>query len=129
MSKIFGVGTDIIEVSRVKNALKNESFKKRIYSQKEIKLGKKSKNKHLFYAKRFSAKEAFVKALGTGFRHGINFKDISIINDKKGKPIIHLNQNIKEILKNKIKLKNFKTYVSLSDEKKYSVAFVVINKI
>ena len=83
----------------------------------------------LYLSKRFSAKEAFVKSLGTGFRNNLCFNDISILNDKKGKPYFLLNKKLKNILKKKYKLNNFKAYLSLSDEKKYSVSYVVLQKL
>tara|TARA_B100001027_G_C16247029_1_gene322473 strand:- start:656 stop:913 length:258 start_codon:yes stop_codon:yes gene_type:complete len=83
----------------------------------------------LYLSKRFSAKEAFVKSLGTGFRNNLCFKDISILNDKKGKPYFLFNKKLINILKKKYKLNNFKAYLSLSDEKKYSVSYVVLQKL
>ena len=85
-------------------------------------------NKANYFAKRFAAKEAFVKALGEGFRNNINFSDIDVTNDKKGKPIINISTNIKKFLKKKFNLNKFKIFLSLSDEKKYSIAYVIINK-
>ena len=89
---------------------------------------KKKKNKINYYSKRFAAKEAFVKALGEGFRKNINFNDIDVTNDKKGKPIINISSNVKNFLKKKFKLKKYKIFLSLSDEKKHSIAYVIINK-
>ena len=105
------------------------NFLRRIYTSSEIKFSKKNKDNVKFFAKRFAAKEAFVKAIGTGFREGINFNDISVRNKNSGKPEIYLNDKIKKKLKEKFKLKKFKIFLSLSDEKKYSIAYVVINKI
>ena len=79
--KILGIGVDIIENKRIKNSIKNIKFINRIYSTKEIKRSKLYNNKVNYFSKRCAAKEAFVKALGTGFRININFKDIEIIND------------------------------------------------
>ncbi len=126
--KILGNGVDIIENSRIKRLISNKKFIQRIYSRSEIKISKKIRNKESYFAKRFVAKEAFVKSLGTGFRNGINFKDISILNNAYGKPKILLNNKIKKIIDKKLKLNKFKIFLSLSDEKKYSIAFVIINK-
>ena len=126
--KIFGNGVDIVNNFRIKKSIKNNKFVNRIFSIDEIKDSKKVKNKTNFFAKRFAAKEAFAKSLGTGFVQGINFKDISIKNNKFGKPEIHINNKIKSILHNKYKLKKFKIFLSLADEKKHSIAFVIINK-
>ena len=87
---IIGNGVDIIKNSRINNSLKIKGFLNRIFTEKEIQQGKKLKNKINFYAKRFAAKEAFVKAIGTGFRSDINFIDIEIKNYKNGKPYICL---------------------------------------
>ena len=84
--KILGIGIDIVENKRIKNSIKNSIFKKRIYSINELKESYLSKNKTKYFSKRFAAKESFAKALGTGFRNHLNFKDIEIINDKMGKP-------------------------------------------
>ena len=79
--KILGIGVDIIDNKRIKESIKNNKFRRRIYSSKELKLSKKTKNKVAFFSKRFAAKEAFSKALGTGFSSNLNFKDIEITND------------------------------------------------
>jgi len=81
-----------------------------------------------FYAKRFAAKEAFVKAIGTGFRSDINFIDIEIKNYKNGKPYISLSKKLNNFLQKKFKIQKYKVFLSLSDEKDYSIAFVVIDK-
>jgi len=125
---MIGNGVDIVENNRIKNLTKDIKFINRIYSNFEIQESKKLKNKVNFFAKRFAAKEAFVKSLGTGFRNGVNFKDISVKNNNYGKPIIHLNNKVKKILKKKLKLNKFKIFLSLADEKKHSIAFVIINK-
>ncbi len=126
--KIIGNGVDIVENKRIKNSLKNKNFINRIFTQNEINKSKKLINKINYYAKRFAAKEAFVKAIGEGFRNNINFGDIEITNDKKGKPIINISNNIKNFLKKKFKLSKYKIFLSLSDEKKHSIAYVIINK-
>tara|TARA_Y100000590_G_C15531056_1_gene943173 strand:+ start:136 stop:522 length:387 start_codon:yes stop_codon:yes gene_type:complete len=125
---ILGNGVDIVENKRIKKSIINRKFVSRIYSKFEINESKKVKNKDVFFAKRFAAKEAFVKALGTGFRNGINFNDISVKNKKLGKPELHITKKVKKIIVNKFKSKKFKIFLSLSDEKKHSIAFVVINK-
>ena len=126
---IVGNGVDIIKNSRVKNLIKNPKFLSRIFSVNEIKDSKKIKNKTNFFAKRFAAKEAFVKSIGIGFRKGINFKDISVKKNKLGKPIITYNNKVKKILNKKFKSKKFNVHVSLSDEKYYSIAYVIVNKL
>ncbi len=124
--KIIGIGVDIIQNNRIKNLLKNKKFLGRIYSDRELKLSKQNKNKVAYFAKRFAAKEAFSKALGTGLRSGLEFKDIEIVNDKVGKPLYVKNKKIIKIVKNKFKIKNFNSFLSISDEKDYSTAFTII---
>ena len=124
---IFGIGTDIVSVVRIKNSLKNKSFINFIFNKKEISKCKNIKNRINCYAKRFAAKEAFSKALGTGISKGINFNEIVILNEKSGKPYISIIGDTKKILKRKFKKKKSKISLSLSDEKKYAVAFVTIS--
>jgi len=127
MANIYGVGTDIVDISRIKPLLKkNKNFKKKIFSSKEIKYCETKSNKIASYAKRFAAKEAFSKALGVGISKGISFSEISISNNRNGKPFIELLGKTKIVVNNLIKKKN-KIYLSLSDEKKYALAMVVIS--
>jgi holo-[acyl-carrier protein] synthase len=126
--KIIGTGVDIVENSRIKKSIANNSFLNRVFTNKEILISKKIKNKTSYFAKRFAAKEAFVKSLGTGFRYGLNLKDISIINDKLGKPSFFINKKIKNLIKKRFKINSFDFFLSISDEKKYSIAFVVFQK-
>ena len=126
--KIIGTGVDIIENSRIKKSILNNSFLNRVFTNEEILISKKIKNKTSYFAKRFAAKEAFVKSLGTGFRYGLNLKDISIINDKLGKPSFFINKKIKNLIKKRFKINSFNFFLSISDEKKYSIAFVVFQK-
>ena len=124
--KILGIGIDIVENKRSKNAIKNSIFKKRIYSINELKESYLSKNKTKYFSKRFAAKESFAKALGTGFRNHLNFKDIEIINDKMGKPYFAKTKKITKIVQKQFKVKNFNCFLSISDEKRYSTAFTII---
>ena len=126
--KIVGTGVDIVENSRIKKSILNNSFLNRVFTKEEILISKKMKNKSSYFAKRFAAKEAFVKSLGTGFRNEFNFKDISIINDKLGKPSFFITKKIKNIIKKRFKINSFNFFLSISDEKKYSIAFVIFQK-
>lgn len=126
--KIIGIGTDIVLNNRIKKLIKNKNFLNRIYTNQEIKFAKKQKEIPSFLAKRFAAKEAFAKALGTGFRKNLNFKDIEILNDKLGKPYYSINSKLKKIIFRSLKVKNLDFFLSLSDEKLYSIAFVIIQK-
>ena len=124
---IFGIGTDIVSIDRIKISLKNKNFVNRIFNEKEISKCKKINNSINCYAKRFAAKEAFSKALGTGISNVINFNEIIILNKKSGKPYISVIGQTKKILKKKFKRRKSKISLSLSDEKKYAVAFVTIS--
>ena len=124
--KILGIGVDIIENKRIQRSIKNPLFKKRIYTSNELKQSNIVNNKVLYFSKRFAAKEAFSKALGIGFRMNLNFKDIEVINDKMGKPYYVKSKKIRKIIRNNFKIKNFKCFLSISDEKKYSTAFAII---
>ena len=126
--KILGIGVDIVENSRISNLLKNRLFIKRTFSNSEILLANKIKDKKGYYSKRFAAKEAFAKSIGTGFRDGLNLKDISIVSNKLGKPSFVINEKIKKIVKKQFKITSFNFFLSISDEKKYSIAFVILQK-
>ena len=126
--KTIGIGVDIIDNSRIKKSITNKKFLFRVFSNIEINNSKKTNNKTGYFAKRFAAKEAFSKALGTGFKNGLNFNDISVVNDRYGKPFIKINNKISTIIKKKYKTKKVKVFLSISDEKKNSIAFVVLGK-
>tara|TARA_B100001057_G_scaffold412653_1_gene428839 strand:+ start:137 stop:523 length:387 start_codon:yes stop_codon:yes gene_type:complete len=124
--KILGIGVDIIENKRIKHSIKNIKFKKRIYSNRELYQSSLVKNKTNFFSKRFAAKEAFAKALGSGFRDNLNFKDIEVVNNKVGKPNYLINPKITKLIKKKFKVKKYDCFLSISDENNYSTAFAII---
>ena len=125
--KIFGIGNDIINIKRVQKSIKknNPKFINRIFTKREILYCHSKKTPVNYYAKRFAAKEACSKALGTGIRKGIDFKDIEIQNDNKGKPFIILSGNTKKFLEKKTK-KKYKIYLTLSDDAPWAYATVLI---
>ena len=127
--KIFGLGTDIVNIRRLEKILKKNSnkFKTRIFSKDEILYCDKKNNPFPYYAKRYAAKEALSKALGTGIRKGINFKDIEIINNNFGKPSIKLKGTTANFLKKKIRAKKYSIYLSLSDDLPWAQATVIIS--
>ena len=127
--KIFGIGTDIVNIKRMEKSLKRNGkiFKGKIFSKREIVYCDKKNNPYPFYAKRFAAKEALSKALGTGIRKGINFKDIEVLNDNFGKPSIRLKGSTGDFLKKKIKTKKYSIYLSLSDDVPWAQATVIIS--
>ena len=124
--KILGIGVDIIENKRIKSLVKNKNFIERTFGKKEIKLSQKINNKVNYFAKRFVAKESLAKSLGTGFRNNLNFKDIEILNDKIGKPYYYKSKKIDYIVMKKFKTRSYNLFLSISDEKDYSVAFTIL---
>ena len=92
--KILGIGVDIVDNLRINKSLKKDLFINRVFSNTEISLAKKIKDKESYYSKRFAAKEAFAKTIGTGFRYNLSFKDIAIVNDKLGKPSFLITEKI-----------------------------------
>ena len=126
--KTLGIGVDIVQNSRIRKSITKKNFLLRIFTNDEINKSKKIKNKTAFFSKRFAAKEAFSKALGTGFRGALNFKDISIINNKQGKPSIIINNKLYNLINKKFKTKKVNVLLSISDENKHSIAFVILEK-
>ena len=124
--KILGIGIDIIKNQRVKSLIKNKIFINRTFGKNEIKYSNKISNKVSYFAKRFAAKEAFAKALGTGFRKNLNFKDVEVLNDKLGKPFYSKSKKINSIIYKQLKIKKYNLFLSISDEKDYSIAFTTL---
>ena len=124
---ILGIGTDIIDIRRINNIIQKygDKFKKRCFSINEIKRSENQFNSVNSYAKRYAAKEACSKALGTGLARGIFWKDIEVKNNKYGKPLIILHNNALNRI-NKMTNKDYRIEVSLSDEKNYAIANVII---
>ena len=122
---IIGIGTDIIEVGRIAKSISREGFKKKVFSDREIAYCETQK-KEESYAVRFAAKEAFFKALGTGWRDGMSITEIEILNDSLGKPDIYLSGRTLEVFKEK---GGTHIHVSLSHIKAEAIAFVVLERI
>ena len=127
---ILGTGIDIVENYRIKKLLLREksNFKNKIFTNNEIAYCEKKSNITNCYSKRFAAKEAFVKALGTGFRKNINFKDIEVLKNHYGKPYLLINKKVINKIKTSFKVKKFNILLSISDENKYAIASVIISK-
>ena len=122
MMEIYGIGTDIIEISRIETSInRTKTFKEKVYTKNEIEHIEKKRNPYASYAGRFAAKEAVSKALGTGVRN-FSLRDIEILNDELGKPNIILYNNLKDFMK------NFVFQVSISHSKEYAVSTVIIAK-
>ena len=124
--RILGIGVDIVQNKRIKNLIKNKIFINRTFGKKEIMISKKFFDKTNYFAKRFSAKEALTKALGTGFRNNLNLKDIQILNNKLGKPYFLKTKKIDTIIFKKFKIKKYDLFLSISDEKDYSISFTIL---
>ena len=97
-----------------------------MFNKTEIKKCNKLKKSANCFAKRFAAKEAFAKALGIGISKGLKFKEISVLNISSGKPTINLSGNTKKIVEKILRTKKYKTFISLSDDKSYGLATVII---
>ena len=120
--EIYGIGTDIIEISRIEISInRTKTFKEKVYTKNEIEHIEKKRNPYASYAGRFAAKEAVSKALGTGVRN-FSLRDIEILNDELGKPNIILNNNFKDFTK------KYVFQVSISHSKEYAVSMVIISK-
>ena len=123
---ISGTGIDIIEVKRIQTVMERDiGFREKIFTVGEIEYCETKKNKYQHYAARFSAKEAFLKAIGTGWRFGIRFADIDIYHDDFGKPLIRLTGKAEELaLRDGIS----EIHVSLSHLKEMATAVVIVEK-
>ena len=124
---IFGIGTDLIKIKRIKNINSLEKFAKKILSENELNLFNSLSNdkKVTFISKQFAGKEAFSKALGTGISAGIRFKEIEILRDEKGKPIFTAINSLKSFMLN---LGITRTHISITDEREYAMAFAILEK-
>ena len=124
---IFGIGTDIVEVERIKNLSSISKFAKKILSQKELNTfnSLNKDQKVYFLSKQFAAKEAISKALGTGIGHEASLNNIEILRDEKGKPFFNAINELSLLISD---LGITKTHVSLADESNYVIAMVILEK-
>ena len=124
---IYGIGTDIVEVERIKNLSSISKFAKKILSQKELNTfnSLNKDQKVYFLSKQFAAKEAFSKALGTGIGHEASLNNIEILRDEKGKPFFNAINELSVLISD---LGITKTHVSLADESNYAIAMVILEK-
>jgi len=121
-------GIDIIDINRIKKTIDKygNRFKKKCFHSEEIKRSELRLKSIESFAKRYAAKEACAKALGTGLARGVFWKDIEVYNNKYGKPQIKLHNNALKFFKELSKNKDFSIELSLTDEKKYAIANVII---
>ena len=120
---IVGIGNDIIEIERIEKAISKESFKNKIYTQRELENIEKRGNRTETYAGIFSAKEAISKAIGTGVRE-FSLTDLEILNDDLGKPYVVVSEKLDKILKTK--KEDYQIEISISHSKKYATAMAII---
>ena len=122
---IYGIGTDIVRIQRMADNLGRygERFAARILTEQEMAVFRESAQQAPFLAKRFAAKEAAAKAVGTGFRGGLSLRDIGVDNDALGKPVLAFSAHAREVLQNR---GVGHTHLSLSDESEYAIAYVVL---
>ena len=123
---IYGIGTDIVNINRIRVAIKkkNQAFKNRIYTKSEIIVCEKRKNKIECFAKRFAAKEALFKAVG--LKNKLDFKDVEVVNNSSGTPKFSIKGKSLDNLNKIFQRKKFKIHLSLSDDKPWAVASVII---
>lgn len=120
---IVGIGTDIVEIKSIEKFIKqSERFKERVFTANEIRYCEQRKLKFQHYAARFAAKEAVMKALGTGWDKGIQWKHIEVTNESNGKPIIRLTKKAKEVMTS---LMIDKMHLTLSHCESWATAFVI----
>ena len=126
---MIGLGSDLIDIRRIENTLSKfgDRFKKRIFTENEIKNCERRKESAACYAKRFAAKEAAAKALGTGFRNGVFWRDLEVTNLPSGKPTITFHGNSQLQLKKIANNKEPDISLTITDEFPYAQAIVTIN--
>ena len=124
---IFGIGTDIVQVSRIQKSLDRygEQFARRILAETELEDFRRTLQPARFLARRFAAKEALAKAYGTGFSGGLTFRDIAVTHDAAGKPVLQLAGRAAELQQ---EMGIGEDFISISDEREYAVAFVTVLK-
>jgi len=128
---ILGIGADVVDINRFKEATrKSPKVIERVFTTGEIAHAQKlsPKKKTAYYAKRFAGKEALSKACGTGIGNRLNWQDMEILNDKQGTPVATFSGKALKFLKKKFKTKTIKVFISLSDEKDFALAFVLLTK-
>jgi holo-[acyl-carrier protein] synthase len=122
---IKGIGTDIVDIERIERALARQphAFTQRVLHPNEQKIFANHHQPCAYLAKRFAAKEALSKALGTGIAKGVSFHEIEVRNDAMGRPLLELHQHTKAVAESMGVVSSFLT---LSDEKHYAIAYVVL---
>ncbi|MEN6320596.1 MAG: holo-ACP synthase [Syntrophaceae bacterium] len=124
---IFGIGTDLVEVSRVEKILQKwgDKFLTKVYSQNEIDYCQKKAFPSIHYAARFAAKESFLKSLGIGLGMGVKLQDIEVVNNQQGSPVLNVHESIKARLDN---LGINKIHISITHTREHAQAVVILEK-
>ena len=124
---IFGIGTDIVNIRRINEMKSLQTFAEKILSDKELTFYNqiRKEKKVMYLSKQFAAKEAFSKAVGTGISGKVNFRAINILRDSNGKPFFEFDDVLKKLLSD---LGIIQSHVSLSDERDYAIAYVILEK-
>lgn len=129
---IIGIGTDLVKISRIEEmfAKYDESFVDKLLNEKESEKFRSltANNKIKYLAKRFAAKEAFAKAVGTGFNKDITLKNIAISNDKMGKPFYDIDDKLDSYIKEKLNVDKYSIHLSITDDREYANAIAIIEK-
>ncbi|MBQ6820665.1 MAG: holo-ACP synthase [Clostridium sp.] len=120
---IIGVGTDIIELARIEKAINNKKFLEKVFTEEEIKMFNQKNNRIEVISGNFAAKEAISKAIGTGIR-GFSLKDIEVLRDDLGKPVVNLSDTISSIIN-----RNYRINISISHHKTSAISFAVLEEI
>ncbi len=121
---VIGLGIDIVEVSRIRKALENgDALARRVFTERELQYCVARKNRYQHFAGRFAAKEAALKALGTGWQEGIRWQDVEVVSGEKGRPELNFYGRAEEILK---EMKGISAHLTITHAAEYAVAAVVI---
>jgi holo-[acyl-carrier protein] synthase len=121
---VIGIGIDIVEVRRIRQALQGgDEMANRVFTKKELEYCRARKNQFQHFAGRFAAKEAALKALGTGWQEGIRWKDVEVVPDERGKPLISFRRRAKEFLDSSGATQ---AHVTITHAKEYAVAAVIL---
>lgn len=122
---VVGIGIDIVEVRRISRALQGgDEMAHRVFTDEELRYCRARKNQYQHFAGRFAAKEAALKALGTGWQEGIRWKDVEVVADELGKPVLHFQRRAKEVFDASGARE---VHVTITHAKEYAVAAVVID--
>ena len=122
---VMGIGTDIVEIERITKILARpgDKFMQRVLTPTEQAEFLRLNHSAAFLAKRFAAKEAVAKALGTGIGHGVSFQDMNVVNDDRGAPAVELSGGAAEAMKSRGATQ---VLLSIADERHYAVAYAML---